>query len=139
MKKKVLILCTGNSCRSQMAEGVMRHYGGHKFEVFSAGTLPSIVNQVAIQVMQEIGIDISGHRSKHVSEFEGKSFDYVITVCDYANQTCPSFLNGRQKIHWGFPDPPHDARQLNEKVIQDFRKVRDMIHERFKTAAENEL
>lgn len=122
-----------------MAEGVLRHYGGHKFEVFSAGTIPSIVNQVAIRVMQEIGIDISSHRSKHVSEFKGQHFDYVITVCDHADKTCPSFLNGGNKIHWGFPDPPHYVRQVTEEVVEEFRKVRDKIHERFKAAAEHEL
>ena len=122
-----------------MAEGVLRYYGGDKFEVFSAGTIPSMVNEIAIRVMREIGIDISGHRSKHVSEFEGTEFDYVITVCDYADKTCPSFLNGRKKIHWAFQDPPHHVRQITEDVIEEFRKVRDEIHERFKTAAEHEL
>ena len=83
-KKKVLILCMGNSCRSQMAEGVLRHFKGDRFEVFSAGTKPSTVNPTAIKVMKEIGIDISGHRSKHVSEFKEQKIDYVITVCDHA-------------------------------------------------------
>ena len=86
MKTRVLILCAGNSCRSQMAEGVLRHYGSDKFEVFSAGTAPSQVNPTAIEVMKEICIDISGHRSKHVNEFEGQKFDYVITVCDNAKE-----------------------------------------------------
>src|ERR1039457_6342079 len=90
-KKKVLILCTGNSCRSQMAEGILRHFGGDRFEVFSAGTKPSIVNPIAIKVMKEIGIDISGHRSKHVDEFKGQKIDYVITVCDNAKESCPIF------------------------------------------------
>ncbi len=134
MKKRVLILCTGNSCRSQMAEGLLRYYGGKRYEVFSAGTLPSEVNPVAIQVMKEIGIDISGHRSKHVEEFQGQTFDYVITVCDYAKEACPFFPGGAQRLHWEFPDPPH-SEAVTEEVLNEFRKVRDMIHEKFKTAA----
>src|SRR5438876_123050 len=90
-KKRVLILCTGNSARSQMAEGLLRHEGGDRFEVFSAGTKPSRVRPEAIAVMQEIGIDISGHRSKSVDEFAGQDLDYVITVCDNAKETCPVF------------------------------------------------
>ena len=134
-KKKVLILCTGNSCRSQMAEGVLRHYGSGRYEVFSAGTKPSRVNPVAIQVMKEIGIDISGHRSKHVDEFKGQTFDYVITVCDNAKESCPFFSGYTKRLHWEFPDPPHD-QQITKSVIEEFRKVRDMIHEKFKIADE---
>ena len=135
MKKRVLILCTGNSCRSQMAEGVLRHYGSSRYEVFSAGTKPSSVNPIAIQVMKEIGIDISKHRSKHVDEFKGQSFDYVITVCDNAKEACPFFPGNTKRLHWEFPDPPH-GEAVTESVIEEFRKVRDMIHEKFKTAAE---
>ena len=163
MKKRVLILCTGNSCRSQMAEGVLRHYGGSQYEVFSAGTKPSSVNSIAIQVMKEIGIDISGHRSKHVDEFKGQTFDYVITVCDNASkslssfyqrrlgqswfpfrfklmktmakESCPFFPGNTKRLHWEFPDPPHD-KEITESVIEEFRKVRDMIRAKFKTAAE---
>ncbi len=134
MKKRVLILCTGNSCRSQMAEGILRYYGGDQFEVFSAGTFPSYVDPVAIQVMAEIGIDISAHRSKHVSEFAGQSFDYVITVCDNARESCPVFSGAAKKIHWSFPDPPHD-QPVSEKVLGSFRKVRDQILEKFKEVA----
>ena len=119
-----------------MAEGVLRHYGAEKFEVFSAGTVPSVVNQVTIEVMEEIGIDISRHRSKHVDEFKGQSFDYVITVCDYAHETCPVFLADTHKIHWSFPDPPHHVKKITEDVVEAFREVRDKIHERFKNAAE---
>ncbi len=133
MKQKVLILCTGNSCRSQMAEGVLRHYGRGRYEVFSAGTKPSSVNPTAVQVMKEVGIDISGHRSKHVDEFKGQPFDYVITVCDNARETCPFFPGNAIRLHWEFPDPPHgDA--VTEAVLNEFRKVRDMIHGKFKNA-----
>ncbi len=134
MKKRVLILCTGNSCRSQMAEGVLRHYGSSRYEVFSAGTKPSQVNPVAIQVMKEIGIDISKHRSKHVDEFKGLTFDYVITVCDNAKESCPFFPGNTKRLHWEFPDPPH-GEAVTESVIEEFRKVRDMIHTKFKSAA----
>ncbi len=127
MKKRVLILCTGNSCRSQMAEGVLRHYGDDRFEVFSAGTKPSKVNETAIQVMSEIGIDISGQRSKHVSEFAGQRFDAIITVCDNAKEACPVFPGNGIKLHWSFPDPAGGLDQ--------FREVRDRIHAKFKQYA----
>lgn len=130
LKKKVLILCTGNSCRSQMAEGVLRHFHGDKFDVFSAGVKPSSVNPTAIRVMKEIGIDISGHRSKHVDEFKGQKIDCVITVCDHAKESCPIFLGGKL-MHWPFPDPPHN-KEISNAVLDEFRKVRDMIVEKFK-------
>ncbi len=136
MKIKVLILCTGNSCRSQMAEGILRYYGRDRFDVFSAGTKPSIVNKTAIKVMQEIGIDISGHRSKSINEFAGQSFDTIITVCDHAKESCPVFPGKSKQLHWGFPDPPHE-KEITAEVLNEFRKVRDMIHERFKKAAES--
>ncbi len=138
MKKRILILCTGNSCRSQMAEGVLRHYGGENFEVFSAGTRPSKVNENAIHVMKEISIDISGHRAKSVSEFAGQNFDYVITVCDHANETCPVFPGKTTRLHWSFPDPPQTGT-VSEEILNEFRKVRDMIHKKFKEAAEKGL
>lgn len=131
MKKRVLILCTGNSCRSQMAEGALRHYRGQEFEVFSAGTKPSTVNPIAIKVMKEIGIDISGHRSKHVDEFKGQEMDYVITVCDDAKESCPIFPGAAKVMHWPFPDPPHGQVE-NEIVLGEFRKARDMIVAKFK-------
>ncbi len=134
MKTRVLILCTGNSCRSQMAEGILRHYGSDKFEVESAGSEPSKVNPIAIQVMNEIGIDISHHRSKHVKEFLGKHFHYIITVCDKANESCPIFPGPSQRLHWSFPDPPHKG-EVTEVVLNEFRKVRDAIHEKFKVFA----
>lgn len=134
MIQRVLILCTGNSCRSQMAEGILRHYGRDRFEVFSAGTKPSKVNETAVQVMKEIGIDISGHRSKHVSEFAGQSFDYVITVCDNAKESCPVFPGKSRHLHLPFPDPPH-ARAADEQTLEEFRRVRDLILETFRKAA----
>src|SRR5579872_869678 len=91
-KKRVLILCTGNSARSQMAEGLLRHDAGDRFEAFSAGTNPSSIRPEAIAAMLELGIDISGHRSKSVDEFAGQRFDYVLTVCDNAKESCPVFL-----------------------------------------------
>lgn len=134
-RKKVLILCTGNSCRSQMAEGVLRHYGNRQYEVFSAGTKPSSVNPIAIQVMKEIGIDISKHRSKHVDEFKGQTFDRVITVCNNAQESCPFFPGNIKRLHWEFPDPPH-GEAVTAAIVEEFRKVRDMIREKFKMAAE---
>ena len=102
MNKRVLILCTGNSARSQMAEGLLRSFGGDRFEVFSAGTKPSIVRPEAIAVMSELGIGLSGHRSKHIREFDGQHFDYLITVCDDANESCPNFPDDTERIHWSF-------------------------------------
>lgn len=132
MKTRVLILCTGNSCRSQMAEGILRHYGGVKFEVFSAGMKPSEVNETAVWVMKEIGIDISKQRSKNVTEFLGQHFHYIITVCDNAKEFCPTFPGNSIRLHWSFPDPPHE-KEVTEEVLNEFRKVRDMIREKFRT------
>ena len=114
MKKRVLILCTGNSARSQMAEGLLRHDAGDRFEVESAGTRPGHVRPEAIAVMKELGIDISGHRSKHVQEFESQSFDYVLTVCDNANESCPVFPGHLNRIHKGLKTRQHfRARRRN--------------------------
>ena len=104
-RQRVLFVCTGNSARSQMAEGLLRHEAGDRFEVFSAGTHPTQVRPEAIVVMREIGIDISPHRSKSVDEFAGQAFDYVITVCDNANETCPVFPGRARRLHWPFEDP----------------------------------
>ncbi|HYE75685.1 MAG TPA: arsenate reductase ArsC, partial [Blastocatellia bacterium] len=104
--KRVLILCTGNSARSQMAEGILRHDGGRAFSVESAGVKPSSVRPEAIQVMRESGIDISTHRSKSVDEFTSQEFDYIITVCDNAKETCPVFHGKAKRIHQSFEDPP---------------------------------
>lgn len=128
-KQRVLILCTGNSARSQMAEGLLRHDFGDRFEVFSAGTKPSFVRPEAIAVMSELGIDLSGHRSKHVSEFVNHSFDYVITVCDNAKESCPVFPGTVQKIHWSFEDPA--AIEGSEAARQAaFRSARNLIRAR---------
>lgn len=134
MKTRVLILCTGNSCRSQMAEGILRHYGVNQFEVESAGSEPSQVNPIAIRVMKEIGIDISHQRSKHAKEFLGQHFDTIITVCDKAKESCPAFPGPSRRLHWSFPDPPR-GKEATEEVLNEFRRVRDMIHQKFKNAA----
>ena len=128
---RVLILCTGNSARSQMAEALLRHEAGDRFEVFSAGTRPSQVRSEAIAVMNEIGVDISGQRSKPVDEFKGREFDYVITVCDNAKESCPVFPANTRRLHWSFEDPAA-AQGPEEHRKTVFRKVRDGIHARIK-------
>lgn len=128
-KSKILILCTGNSARSQMAEGLLRHEGGDRFEVYSAGTKPSTVRKEAIAVMHEIGIDISGHRSKSVDEFAGQELDIVITVCDNAKESCPVFPAKTLRMHWPFEDPA-GVEGTEEERKAAFRKVRDQIHGR---------
>ncbi len=110
-----------------MAEGLLRHDAGATFEVESAGTQPGRVRPEAIQVMQEIGIDISGHRSKHVDEFAGQRFDYVITVCDNAKETCPIFPNATKRIHQSFEDPPAASVGTHEQRLEVFRRVRDEL------------
>ena len=125
-KKRVLILCTGNSARSQMAEGLLRHDSGDRFEVESAGTKPSRVRPEAIQVMREIGIDISGHRSKSVDEFAGQTFDYVLTVCDHAQESCPIYPGHSNRLHHNFQDPAA-VEGSEEQRLAAFRKVRDEI------------
>ena len=125
-KKRVLILCTGNSARSQMAEGLLRHDSGERFEVASAGTKASFVRPEAIAVMREAGIDITGHRSKHVDEFDGQQFDYVITVCDNARETCPVFFGKAERLHHDFEDPAA-ATGSEEERLTVFRRVRDQL------------
>lgn len=125
-KKRVLILCTGNSARSQMAEGLLRRDGGDSFEVESAGVEPSIVRPEAIEAMNEIGIDISNHRSKSVDEFVGQKFDYIITVCDNAKESCPVFPGNAERIHQSFEDPPAAVGDY-ESRLEIFRRVRDEI------------
>src|SRR5262249_35942215 len=129
MKSRVLILCTGNSARSQMAEGILRHDGGDTFEVESAGVKPSSVRPEAIQVMREIGIDISNHRSKSVDAFIGQEIDTVITVCDNAKETCPVFTGKTKRVHQSFEDPPPPEVGSDEELISTFRRVRDEIRE----------
>ncbi len=126
--KRVLLLCTGNSARSQMAEGLLRNIAGNHFEVFSAGTRPAGLNPNAVAVMREIGIDISRHRSKSVDEFAGQLFDYVITVCDSARESCPIFPGAVQRLHYSFEDPAA-AQGSPEEQLAVFRRVRDEIGE----------
>lgn len=130
---KILILCTGNSCRSQMAEGFLKSFDTH-LEVFSAGTVPaSGVNPNAILVMKEKGIDISMNRPKNVDEFLSETWDYVITVCGGANESCPAFIgNVKNRLHIGFDDPA-DAQGTEEEILEEFRRVRDEITEAFYT------
>jgi arsenate reductase len=126
-KKRVLILCTGNSARSQMAEGLLRHDAGERFDVGSAGTKASSVRPEAIAAMSELGIDISGQRSKNVDEFEGQRFDYVITVCDNARETCPVFFGATEKLHRGFDDPPAPFVGTDDERMTIFRRLRDEL------------
>lgn len=133
-KKRVLILCTGNSARSQMAEGLLRHDGGDHIEVASAGVEPTSVRPEAIEVMRQIGIDISGHRSKSVDEFAGQQFDYVITVCDNANLNCPVFPGNTMRIHWSIDDPAAvDGDDDTKRAV--FRRVRDELRHRLRSFA----
>jgi arsenate reductase len=128
---RVLFLCTGNSARSQMAEGLLRSLGGDDFDVYSAGTDPQGLNPLAVEAMRESGIDISRHESKSLDRFLGRSFDYVITVCDRARDRCPTFPGDNERIHWGFDDPAAATGTREEKLAQ-FRRVRNEIGERLR-------
>lgn len=130
-EQRVLFLCTGNSARSQMAEGWLRQVGGDRFTTFSAGTHPVGVNSYAVKVMKEVGIDISQHRSKSVEEFAGQNFDYVITVCDRAKESCPIWPGSRSLLHWSFEDPA-SASGSDEARSATFRKIRDQIADRIR-------
>ena len=132
MVMRVLILCTGNSARSQMAEGLLRHDAGNRFEVSSAGTKPTRVRAEAIAAMREVGIDISGQRSKSVEELAGQSFDYVITVCDNAKESCPVFPATTKRIHWSIEDPAA-AQGSEEGRLAEFRRVRDELRARLRS------
>lgn len=124
---RVLFLCTHNSSRSQMAEGLLRARGGTAYEVFSAGTEPRVVHPLAIKAMQEIGIDISNHTARGIEAFANVApMDLVVTVCDEAAETCPFFPNARRQVHWGFPDPSQ-ARGSEEERLAIFRRVRNQI------------
>jgi arsenate reductase len=136
-KKRVLILCTGNSARSQMAEGLLRSDAGERFTVESAGTKPSTVRAEAIAVMQEVGIDITSHRSKHVDEFAGQNFDYVLTVCDNAKESCPVFFGKTTRLHHSFNDPAA-VEGSEEKRLGAFRKVRDELRAYLKKFPQND-
>jgi arsenate reductase len=131
MKKRVLFLCTHNSARSQVAEGLLRSTAGDQFDVFSAGTEKTRVHPLAIEAMREIGIDISGQRSKTVDELSGRQFDYVITVCDRANESCPIFPGTAVRIHWSFDDPSA-ATGTDEERLRAFRNVRERIQQRLR-------
>ena len=128
-KLKVLFLCTGNSCRSQMAEGWARHLHGDSIEAYSAGVEAKGLNPLAVRVMVEAGVDISGHRSKTVDELAGVPFDLVVTVCDHARESCPVLPGAKRTIHAGFDDPPHRAQhaQSDEEALGIYRRVRDEI------------
>ena len=125
-KQRVLILCTGNSARSQMAEGLWRHLAGDRYEVFSAGTHPSQARPEAIAVMAELGIDLTDHRSKSVDEFAGQPFDLVVTVCDHARELCPVYPETTRRLHWSFPDPAA-VEGSDELRLAAFRNIRDQI------------
>ncbi len=135
MKPTVLVLCTGNSCRSHIAEGILRNAVGSLVEVQSAGSKPAgYVHPLAVRVMKEIGIDISAHRSKHVDEFLAKPVETVITVCGDADQACPMFPGQANRYHWGFDDPAHATGTEEEKLVV-FRRVRDEIKKVFEAYA----
>lgn len=125
---RVLVLCTGNSARSQIAEGLIRHLAVDTVEVQSAGTAPVGLNPLAVETMAEVGVDISGHRSKSVSEFLGERFDLVLTVCDSARESCPVFPGVPQYLHWSLPDPAAVSGE-HETRLQAFREVRDRLRD----------
>lgn len=129
MTQRVLFICTHNSARSQMAEGLLRHLGDERFEVFSAGTEATQVRPLAIQAMAELGIDISGQQSKTLDRYLGEPFDDVITVCDAANEACPIFPGAKQRRHWSFEDPSRATGSEDEKLAV-YRRVRDEIRAR---------
>ena len=130
-RSRVLFLCTGNSARSQMAEGLLRHLAGNRFEVASAGTQPAGVHPVTVEVMREIGVDVSHHRSKSVDEFRNRPFDCVITVCDAAKENCPVFPGAGSMLHWSFDDPAA-AQDSQKERLAVFRRVRDEIAARIR-------
>ena len=138
--KRVLFLCTHNSCRSQMAEGLVNHDLGDRFQAFSAGTEATRVNPLAIRVLAEVGVDISHHYSKTVDAFAGQQFDHVITLCGSANEQCPLFIGGVRRVHIGFDDPSR-LKGSDEEVLPQFRRVRDEIRKRltaYLTGADHE-
>ncbi|MGE4492598.1 MAG: arsenate reductase ArsC [Syntrophotalea sp.] len=136
--KRVLFVCTGNSCRSQMAEGLVNHDFAGKIKAFSAGTEPHGLNPKAVQVMAETGIDITTQTSDHLNKYDGQSFDYVITLCGDANEKCPLFMGGVKRLHMGFDDPPK-ATGSSEEVLAVYRRVRDEIREKLAEFFKSEL
>jgi arsenate reductase len=136
MKRRVLFICTGNSCRSQMAEGMLRTMADQHFDVFSAGSKPTgHIHPLAIETMCEIGMDISGQSSKSVDQFKDQSFDFVITVCDAARETCPVFTGVTKQLHWSFEDPAQ-ATGTPEQKLRIFRRIRDEIRHRLRRFVE---
>lgn len=138
MKKKILILCTGNSCRSQIAEGYMRYFAGEKAEIYSAGVETHGVNPRAIYTMKEDGIDISMHTSNNVEEYRNVDFDFVITVCDNAREQCPYFPSNAVKFHQDFPDPAK-VQGTETEITDEFCRVREMIKDYCKKFVEENL
>ena len=128
-RRRVLFLCTHNAARSQMAEALLRHLAGDRFEAYSAGTEATYVRPLAVRAMAELGIDISGQESKTLNRYLGDPFDAVITVCDQANEACPVFFGARERLHWSFPDPSRATGSEDEQLAV-YRSVRDAIRER---------
>lgn len=136
--KNILVLCTGNSCRSQIAEGYLRYFAGNLANIYSAGIETHGVNPKAVEIMKMDGIDISGHTSNNVNEYLGIDFDYVITVCDNAKESCPYFPTKAIKLHCNFPDPAK-ATGTDEAIMERFREVRDMIRKYMQTFVDKNL
>ncbi|SEA75547.1 protein tyrosine phosphatase [Desulfuromusa kysingii] len=136
--KRVLFLCTGNSCRSQMAEGLVNNDFKGQIEAFSAGTDPHGLNQKAVEVMAEIGVDIANNSSDHLSLYEKQHFDYVITLCGDANEKCPLFFGGTKRLHMGFDDPPQ-AKGSDKEIMETYRRVRDEIRNQMGSFFQSEL
>jgi arsenate reductase len=132
-RQRVLFVCTGNRARSQMAEGLLRHLAGDRFESHSAGTLPSGMSEMTVEAMREVGIDIADQWSKHVGEFDGQQFDYVITVCDVAKESCPVFPGGEQ-LHWSIEDPS-DIQARGVPLAEAFRIAREDLRKRIESFA----
>jgi arsenate reductase len=137
-KKKILVLCTGNSCRSQIAEGYLRHFAGDRVEIYSAGVETHGVNPRAVQIMAEDDIDISRHTSNNVEEYRGITFDYIITVCDNAKERCPFFPGNAKRFHHNFPDPAK-AIGTEETIMAEFRYTRELIKEYCKLFVEEKV
>ncbi len=128
-KRRVLFVCTHNSARSQMAEGWLRHLAGDRYDAHSAGMEATLVRQLAVEAMAEVGVNISGQESKTLDRYLGEPWDYVVTVCDSANQACPVFPGGKRRLHWSIPDPSA-ARGTEEEQLTVYRRVRENIRER---------
>jgi len=137
-KLRVMFVCTGNRARSQMAEGFLRHFAGDRFEVYSAGTVPKGLSPITVEVMREVGIDVSAHRSKSVEEFVGEDFDYVITVSDVARAACPRFDRSRRQLHWSVTDPA-DLEASGVVSMEAFRAAREELRSRIEEFIRHEL